>query len=73
MPEPSKPAHSNTPPEHPWPKKFNWATSPVRCPPKRRPAERICEFDEIYGLYDEATARTGEPLRQLPRLALCSQ
>jgi glutamate synthase (NADPH/NADH) small chain len=26
-------------------------------PPKREAAQRICDFDEIYGLYDEATAR----------------
>jgi glutamate synthase (NADPH/NADH) small chain len=26
-------------------------------PPKRGAAERICDFDEIYGLYDEATVR----------------
>ena len=26
-------------------------------PPKRPAAERICDFDEIYGLFDEATVR----------------
>lgn len=26
-------------------------------PPKRGAAERICDFDEVYGLYDEATVR----------------
>jgi glutamate synthase (NADPH/NADH) small chain len=40
-----------------WPAKFNWRYIPRETPPKREAAERICDFDEIYGLFDEATAR----------------
>ncbi|MGZ5260694.1 MAG: NAD(P)-dependent oxidoreductase [Burkholderiales bacterium] len=40
-----------------WPAKFNWRYIPRATPPKRDAAERICDFDEIYGLFDEATAR----------------
>ena len=40
-----------------WPAKFNWRYIPREMPPKREAAERICDFDEIYGLFDEATAR----------------
>ena len=41
----------------PWPAKHNWRYIARQNPPKRAPAERICDFDEIYGLFDEATAR----------------
>lgn len=40
-----------------WPAKHNWRYIARESPPKRAVAERICDFDEIYGLYDEATAR----------------
>jgi glutamate synthase (NADPH/NADH) small chain len=40
-----------------WPAKHNWRYIARETPPKRVVAERICDFDEIYGLYDEATAR----------------
>jgi len=41
----------------PWPAKHNWREIPRHTPPKRDATERICDFDEIYGLFDEATAR----------------
>jgi glutamate synthase (NADPH) small chain len=40
-----------------WPAKHNWRYIPRESPPKRAVAERICDFDEIYGLFDEATVR----------------
>lgn len=40
-----------------WPAKHNWRYIPRESPPKRPVEERICDFDEIYGLFDEATAR----------------
>ena len=40
-----------------WPSKHAWRHIARESPPKRGVAERICDFDEIYGLYDEATAR----------------
>ena len=40
-----------------WPSKHAWRYIARESPPKRGVAERICDFDEIYGLYDEATAR----------------
>ena len=40
-----------------WPAKHNWRYIARESPPKRAVAERICDFDEIYGLYDETTAR----------------
>ena len=40
-----------------WPPKHNWREIARETPPKRDAAERICDFDEIYGLFDEATAR----------------
>jgi glutamate synthase (NADPH/NADH) small chain len=40
-----------------WPAKHNWRYIARESPPKRAVAERICDFDEIYGLFDEATAR----------------
>jgi glutamate synthase (NADPH) small chain len=40
-----------------WPAKHNWRYITRESPPKRVAGERICDFDEIYGLYDEATAR----------------
>ncbi len=42
---------------HPWPAKHNWRYIARESSPKRDAAERICDFDEIYGLFDEATAR----------------
>jgi glutamate synthase (NADPH/NADH) small chain len=40
-----------------WPAKHNWRYIDREIPEKREVAERICDFDEIYGLFDEATAR----------------
>jgi glutamate synthase (NADPH/NADH) small chain len=40
-----------------WPAKHNWRYIARESPPKRAAGERVCDFDEIYGLYDEATAR----------------
>lgn len=40
-----------------WPVKHNWRHIARETPPKRAAEERICDFDEIYGLFDEATAR----------------
>ena len=40
-----------------WPVKHNWRYITRETPPKRAASERICDFDEIYGLFDEATAR----------------
>jgi glutamate synthase (NADPH) small chain len=40
-----------------WPAKHNWRYIARESPPKRAVAERICDFDEIYALYDEATVR----------------
>ena len=42
---------------HPWPAKHNWRYIAREAPPKREASERICDFDEIYGLYDEETVR----------------
>ena len=40
-----------------WPVKHNWRYIARETPPKRAPSERVCDFDEIYGLFDEATVR----------------
>jgi glutamate synthase (NADPH) small chain len=40
-----------------WPVKHNWRYIARETPPKRTATERICDFDEIYELFDEATAR----------------
>ena len=40
-----------------WPAKHNWRYIARETSPKREAAERICDFDEIYGLLDETTAR----------------
>ena len=40
-----------------WPAKHNWRYIARESPPKRAGTERICDFDEIYDLFDEATAR----------------
>jgi glutamate synthase (NADPH/NADH) small chain len=40
-----------------WPAKHNWRHIARELPSKRGAAERICDFDEIYGLFDVATAR----------------
>lgn len=40
-----------------WPVKHNWRYIARETPPKRPASERVCDFDEIYGLLDEATAR----------------
>ena len=37
--------------------KYAWRELAHRGPPKRSAAERVADFLEIYGLYDEATAR----------------
>ncbi len=47
----------NETPGKTWPRKHNWRYIEREMPPKRPAAERICDFDEIYGLFDEATAR----------------
>ncbi len=40
-----------------WPPKHNWRYIAREAPPKRGASERVCDFDEIYSPYDEATAR----------------
>ena len=40
-----------------WSAKYNWRYIARDTPPKRDSAERICDFDEIYGLFDESTVR----------------
>ena len=40
-----------------WQPKHAWHTVDRAKPPKREAAERVCDFNEIYGLFDEATAR----------------
>jgi glutamate synthase (NADPH/NADH) small chain len=40
-----------------WPAKHNWRYIVRETPPKRTVADRVCDFDEIYSLFDEATAR----------------
>ena len=40
-----------------WPVKHNWRHIARETPPKRAASERVCDFDEIYSLFDEATAR----------------
>jgi glutamate synthase (NADPH) small chain len=40
-----------------WPVKHNWRYISRETPPKRAASERVCDFDEIYGLFDEAAAR----------------
>ena len=40
-----------------WPSKHNWRYIARETPPKREVAERTRDFDEIYGLYDEATVQ----------------
>ena len=37
--------------------KYAWRTLPRLEPPKRSGAERMADFLEIYGLFDESTAR----------------
>ena len=39
-----------------WPVKHNWRYITRESPPKRPADERVCDFDEIYGLFDEVTA-----------------
>jgi len=41
----------------PWSAKHNWRYIAREAPPKRDAAERICDFNEIYDLYDEETVR----------------
>ena len=40
-----------------WPAKHNWRYIARESPPKRPVAERVCDFDETYGLFDEKTVR----------------
>ena len=40
-----------------WPPKHNWRYITREMPPKRSATERVCDFDEIYDLYDEETVR----------------
>ena len=49
-----------------WPVKHNWRYIARETPPKRAASERVCDFDEIYGLFDEATARASHSVHQLP-------
>src|SRR6478672_3171092 len=44
-------------PKATWATKHNWRHISRELPPKRVATERVCDFDEIYGLFDEATAR----------------
>ena len=37
--------------------KYNWSRIERKAPPKREVTDRICDFDEIYGLFDEETVR----------------
>ena len=40
-----------------WPVKHNWRYIARETPPKRAASARVCDFDEIYGSFDEATVR----------------
>lgn len=40
-----------------WASKHNWRHIPRVTSPKRSVTDRICDFDEIYGLLDETTVR----------------
>lgn len=40
-----------------WPAKHNWRYIARETPSKRAATERVCDFDEIYGVFDEATVR----------------
>src|SRR5512147_587066 len=40
-----------------WPVKHNWRHIARETAPKGTADERICDFDEIYDLFDEATSR----------------
>lgn len=40
-----------------WPQKHNWRYIAREMPSKRPAPERVCDFDEIYSLYDEAAVR----------------
>lgn len=40
-----------------WPTKHNWRYIQREMPPKRAATERVCDFDEIYDLYDEEAVR----------------
>ena len=40
-----------------WPAKHNWRYIAREAPPKRPAAARICDFDEIYSLFDKETVR----------------
>jgi len=51
------PAGASVPPTGTWPAKHNWRYIDRATPPKREAAERVRDFQEIYGLFDEATVR----------------
>jgi len=51
------PAATSAPPSGTWPAKHNWRYIDRATPPKRDAAERVHDFREIYGLFDEATVR----------------
>jgi glutamate synthase (NADPH/NADH) small chain len=53
----SEPDGTASQPGKAWPAKHNWRYIDREMPAKREVAERVCDFDEIYGLFDEATAR----------------
>ena len=40
-----------------WPAKHNWRYIARQTSPKRSAKERVCDFDEIYGLLDETSVR----------------
>jgi glutamate synthase (NADPH/NADH) small chain len=40
-----------------WPTKHNWRYITRETPPKRPAHQRVCDFDEIYDLYDEESVR----------------
>jgi glutamate synthase (NADPH/NADH) small chain len=46
---------SDSPPN--WQPKHSWFTIDRAKPPKREAQNRVCDFNEIYGLFDEVTAR----------------
>jgi glutamate synthase (NADPH/NADH) small chain len=45
------------PAQRPWNPKYAWSMIPRAAPPKRSAAERIADFSEIYGNYDEESVR----------------
>ncbi len=50
-----------------WKAKHAWSELPRESPPKRPAQERVCDFNEIYSLYDERAVR-----EQASRCIQCS-